>query len=179
MAEDYLGAVKLFGGTFAPVGWAMCAGQTLPISQNTALYSLLGTTFGGDGVSTFQLPNLQSRLPIGQGAGAGLTPRIMGEMAGVESVTLTTATVPQHTHTFNASTTATNTNKAGPTVLLGALQAADGTFYAAPNEAGFAAESLNAQSVVPAGGSQPHNNIQPCLGVTYIIALEGIYPSRS
>jgi microcystin-dependent protein len=179
MAQEYLGAVKLFAGNFAINGYALCNGQLLSIQQNTALFSLLGTTYGGNGVQTFALPNLQSRVPIGQGNGAGLTPRVIGESAGAENVTLTTSTVPTHQHSFNASQGPTTTLTAGPTVLTGTLQASDGEFYAAPGQPGFTAVSLNATAVNTAGNNLAHNNIQPTLAITYLIALVGIFPSRN
>jgi microcystin-dependent protein len=178
MATEYLGAVKIFAGNFAITGFALCAGQTMGISQNTALFSLLGTSFGGNGVSTFMLPDLRSRLPIGQGTGQGLTPRVIGEFAGQENVTLLTATTPPHNHMFNASTSFGNTNAPGPTVLAGTTASTDGAFYADPTQSGFTAEVMNAQAVSQQGGSLPHNNIQPSMGINYQIALVGLFPSR-
>ena len=179
MVEEYLGAVKLFAGNFAIRGYAFCVGQTMSIQQNTALFSILGTTYGGNGVQNFQLPDLRSRLPIGQGNGQGLTPRVLGEIGGSENVTLTSNTVPPHNHIFNASTTSTTTGTAGPAVMPGALKVADGTFYTATGQAGLSLVALNAGAVPPQGGSQPHNNIQPSMGINYIIALQGIFPSRN
>jgi len=142
------------------------------------LFSLLGTTFGGNGVSNFQLPNLQSQLPIGWGNGQGLTPRVIGETGGVDNVSLLPTNVPTHNHVFNASTTAVSTPTAGPTVVLGALGSADGKFYAPNTAPGFSVTPLGATAVSVAGGSLPHNNVQPCLGINYIIALTGVFPSR-
>jgi|SRR5580658_1043328 microcystin-dependent protein len=191
MVEEYLGAVKVFAGNYAIKGYAFCQGQLLPINQYTALFSLLGTTYGGNGVNNFQLPNLQSVLPLGWGNGSGLTPRVMGETGGVENVTLLSSSVPSHAHTFNASSTPTSTPTAGPTVLLGALQnsppppppppppvLADGTFYAVSGT--FSRfESFAAAAVGTIGGNLPHNNIQPSMGINYIICMSGIFPSRS
>jgi|ERR1700735_3546535 len=179
MVEEYLGAVKIFAGNYAIQNYAMCAGQTMSISQNNALFSLLGTTYGGNGIATFMLPNLQSALPLGWGNGQGLTTRVIGETGGVDNVTLLSAAVPSHTHVFNASTNPTTTNSAGPTVLLGALQPSDDAFYLTPSSTvtpDFA--SLSTAAVSAVGGSQPHNNIQPSMGINYIICLAGIFPSR-
>jgi microcystin-dependent protein len=181
MVEEYLGAVKIFAGNYAIQNYAMCQGQTMSIAQNNALFSLLGTTYGGNGFATFMLPNLQSVLPLGWGNGAGLTPRVIGETGGVENVTLLSNAVPPHAHVFNASTNATTPNPVGPAVLLGALNAAtDGGFYVTPSSSvipDFAPFSTAAVSSV--GGSQPHNNIQPSRGINYIICLAGLFPSRS
>src|SRR5258707_448 len=143
----------MFGGNFAPNGWALCAGQLLPIDQNTALFSLLGTTYGGDGVQTFALPNLQSRFPVHQGQGPGLTNRVIGELAGVENVTLISSQMPQHTHVPNCNTS--TGNQASPqnnfwAATAGAVKVDSSN---APNT------TLNAQAVGLAGGNQPHNNI--------------------
>jgi microcystin-dependent protein len=179
MVQEYLGAVKLFAGNFAISGYAFCAGQTMSIQQNTALFSILGTTYGGNGVQSFLLPDLRSRLPIGWGNGQGLTPRVIGENGGVENVSLTTATVPPHNHLFNASTTTTTTGTAGSTVIPGNLKTADGDFYTAPGQPGLALATLSPSAVTPQGGSLPHNNIQPSMGINYVIALQGIFPSRN
>ena len=182
MAQEYLGAIKLFAGNYAINGYAFAHGQLLAINQSTALFSLLGTTYGGNGVSTFQLPNLQSVLPIGQGNGSGLTPRVLGETGGVENVTLLNANVPTHTHGFTAAgaINLTSTNAAGPTVLLGPVGASSrDTFYAEPTAQGFQTQLLNQGAISQAGGNLPHNNIQPSMGINYIIALNGIFPSRN
>jgi len=176
MVTEYLGAVKVFAGNFAPKGYAMTWGQLLSIQQNTALFSLLGTTFGGNGVSNFQLPDLRSRVPIGWGNGQGLTPRVMGELGGTENVSLLTSNVPPHNHVFNASTTAASGHVAGPTVLLGALAA--GTEFYATQGTGTTAVPINNSAVSFQGGNLPHNNVQPSMALTYIIALSGVFPSR-
>jgi microcystin-dependent protein len=181
MAQEYLGAIKLFAGNYAIVGYALAQGQLLAINQSTALFALLGTTYGGNGVSTFQLPNLQSRLPIGQGNGAGLTPRVMGEIGGLDNVTLQAANTPSHGHVFNGAGTInkTSTDTAGPTVLLGPVGAASrDTFYAPATASGLTPQLLNPLAVGSVGGNLPHNNIQPSMGINYIIALQGIFPSR-
>jgi microcystin-dependent protein len=180
MVEEYLGAVKIFAGDYAILNYAMCQGQTMSIAQNNALFALLGTTYGGNGISTFMLPNLQSALPLGWGNGQGLTPRVIGETGGVENVTVLSNAVPSHTHLFNASSNPTTTNSAGPTVLLGTLNAAtDGGFYVTPSQTVIPdLVSLNTTAVSSVGGNQPHNNIQPSMGINYIICLAGIFPSR-
>ena len=177
MAIDYVGAIKIFAGNFAPRGYALAQGQTMSIQQNAALFSLLGTYYGGNGVSNFQLPDLRSRLPIGQGQGNGLSPRAIGEIGGVENVSLLSANVPQHNHVFNASTTPATTNVAGSTVLLGAA-AGTATFYLPASAPSAAVVPLNNQAIAAAGGSLPHNNIQPSMGINYIIALNGVFPPR-
>lgn len=182
MAADYLGAIKLFAGNYAIFGYALAQGQILPLSQYQALFALLGTTYGGNGTSNFQLPNLQSSLPIGQGNGQGLTPRVIGETGGVENVTLQSTTVPPHSHVFNAASAVNGSSGsvAGATVLLGPVDAGtQGAFYAPAGAPGFAAAVLNQGAIGPAGGNQPHNNIQPSMGITYIIAMSGIFPSRN
>ncbi|HLY64689.1 MAG TPA: tail fiber protein [Chloroflexota bacterium] len=179
MVEEYLGAVKLFAGNFAIRGYAFCAGQLLSIQQNTALFSILGTTYGGNGVNNFQLPDLRGRLPIGQGNGQGLSPRVIGEVGGVENVSLLSNNVPPHNHLFNASTTPTTTGTASPTVTPGGLKTADGTFYTAPGQTNLNLVALNPGAVKAQGGNLPHNNIQPSMGINYIIALNGVFPSRN
>jgi microcystin-dependent protein len=151
----------------------------LSIQQNSALFAILGTTYGGNGTTTFQLPDLRSRLPIGQGNGQGLSPRVLGEVGGVENVGLLSSNVPAHNHLFNASTTPTTTGTAGPTVQPGSLKSADGTFYTATGQTNLNLVALNQGAVTPQGGNLPHNNIQPSMGINYIIALQGVFPSRN
>jgi microcystin-dependent protein len=182
MAQEYLGAIKLFAGNYAILGYAFTQGQTLAINQSTALFALLGTTYGGNGVSTFQLPNLQSRLPIGLGNGAGLTPRVIGELGGSDNVTLLAPNTPSHGHVFSGASLVnqTSTNTAGPTVLLGPVGAGSkDTFYVPATASGFTPQLLNPLAVGSVGGNLPHNNNQPSMGINYIIALQGIFPSRS
>ena len=176
---EYIGAVKIFAGNYAISGYAFCAGQLLSIQQNQALFALLGTTFGGNGVSNFQLPDLRSRLPIGQGQGPGLTPRTIGEVGGVENVTLLGNNVPSHGHTLNATLNTGTTNVPGPALIAGNLASTDMGFYVHPSQAGYTPETLNVGTLPTAGGNLPHNNIQPSMGINYIIALQGIFPSRS
>lgn len=165
----HLGEIRMFGGYFAPLGWAFCQGQLLPISQYDAVFSVLGTTYGGDGQTTFALPDLRSRLPIGQGAGPGLTPRVLGQQMGTESVTLTPNQMPGHTHALRASS-----RPAGSAGAVGGVPAALPSDLAWSSA--VASEPMAATS--PAGSNQPHENRQPYLGVNYIICLEGIYPSQ-
>ena len=176
MAEPFLGEIRMFAGNFTPRGWALCNGQILPISQNTALFSLLGTTYGGNGVTTFALPDLQSRLPMHWGQGPGLSQRVIGETAGTESVTLINSQMPIHTHTANAASAA------------GDQPSPSGNVWAVPSDSqgntlnAFAATPnaiLAPQAIGNSGGSQPVPIMPPFLCVTYIIALEGIFPSRN
>lgn len=167
MAQPYIGEIRMFAGNFAPAGWMLCQGQLLPISENETLFALIGTTYGGDGQSTFALPDLQSRVPIHMGGGMALA-----QTGGVESVTLTTAQIAAHDHTFNASTaTAGGINPAGnvvgqsDSVLLFRAQAGN--------------TPLQPSAIAPAGGSQPHDNMQPFLCLNFIISLFGIFPSQT
>ena len=169
MAQPYVGEIRMFAGNFNPSGWAFCNGALLPISENETLFQLIGTTYGGDGQSTFALPDLQSRVPIHMGTFSGTT-FIIGEKAGVESVTLSTQQLPSHNHAFIASK-----DQAGittpPNNVLG--QIPGGNVYIQET----ADTALNAGSIGPAGGSQPHDNMQPFLCISYIISLFGIFPS--
>lgn len=173
MSDQYLGEIRMFAGNFAPYGWALCNGQTLSISQNTALFSLIGTYYGGDGVTTFALPNLQSRAPIHQGQGVGLSPYVVGQNGGFESVTLGTGQIPQHNHLV-----ATNNgpgNNIHPANAILASTTSDKPYTSAASDG----STLNTNAVSFTGSSQPHANIQPYLCITFIIALQGIYPSRN
>ena len=167
MSEPFIGEIILFAGNFAPRGWALCNGQILAISQNTALFSILGTTYGGNGQTTFALPDLRGRVPVHPGQGPGLSPYDLGQAGGTETVTLNVAEMPQHTHPQPATNGEQTTNRPN-----GALPARGGV-YAQTSDG----STLTPPS--PVGGSQPHNNIQPYLGLNYIIALEGIFPSRN
>jgi microcystin-dependent protein len=176
MSVPFLGEIRLFGCNFAPRGWQVCDGRLMAIAENDALYALLGTTYGGDGVTTFGLPDLRGRLPLGQGQGAGLTPRIIGELSGVESVTLTTQQIPSHNHAVIANASAATTGTVGTGVIPGAV--AGQTNYAT-SLVGATPFTASAQSVGIAGGSQPHDNCMPSLVLNYCIAVEGIFPSRN
>lgn len=173
MSEPFLAEIRIFAGNFAPRGWAFCNGQLLPIAQNTALFSLIGTTYGGDGRTTTQLPDLQGRAPMHPGRGPGLTSRRLGQKGGVETVTLSEAQMPAHTHTVRASAEdgGDNTPVDGVTSNTEANQRIHGD---ANNLVAMASNALNS-----AGGSLAHNNLQPFLTMNFIIALVGLYPSRS
>jgi len=171
VADPYIGEIRMFGGNFAPVGWAFCEGQTLPISENDALFTLIGTTYGGDGQETFNLPDLQSRIPIHQGTGPGLSSHVIGEAAGVESVTLTTQQIPVHNHAFIAST-ATGTQNTPVNNMV--ASSASNRF-----RPGIPADPFPPTLIQPAGGSQPHENLMPYICINYIISLFGIFPSQT
>ncbi len=165
MAQPYVGEVRIFAGNFAPAGWMFCEGQLLPISENETLFNLIGTTYGGDGQSTFGLPDLRGRLPIHQGNGF-----VLAETGGAEEITLTVNQIPSHSHPFLASSDTTSTpNVSGN--IVGAPLTATPFFAAAPNL------GLAPQSIVAVGGSQPHTNFQPYLCLNFIISLFGIFPS--
>ncbi|MBS0516963.1 MAG: phage tail protein [Proteobacteria bacterium] len=173
MADPFIGEIRLFAGNFAPVGWAYCNGSLQSIAAYEALFTLIGTTYGGDGVSTFALPDLRSRVPIHQGQGLGLGNYVIGQMAGVESVTLTTNQYPAHTHAMLASSDAGSVAGPGNDVLAGSTTIKAYT-DSSPNV------GLNAAALPPAAGSsQPHNNWQPSLCVSFIISLFGIFPSQN
>jgi microcystin-dependent protein len=181
MATPYLGQISMFAGNFAPRNYSFCNGQQLAIQQYTALFSLLGTTYGGNGVSTFNLPNLISRLPVGQGTGTGLSNYQLGQVGGTDPVTITTQTMPLHTHTLNATTTQASTTAIGNTVLPGKpTTPSDVYFYAFPvaGQPALTMVALAGGVVGNAGGNQPHTNLMPSLCITFIIAMQGVYPSR-
>jgi microcystin-dependent protein len=174
MSSPFVAEIRMFAGNFAPTGWASCDGQLLPISQNTALFSLLGTYYGGDGKSTFALPNLSGSSPMQAGAGSGLSDRFLGEVGGVENVTLIITEIPVHTHLLEAYTDdLADLNEVSPNVILG--KGSGITPYSPPANAN-ALMSPNAISI--AGGSLPHNNMMPFLAVYFIIALQGVFPPR-
>ena len=170
MAQPYIGEIRMFGGNFAPAGWVFCDGSLLAISENEALFQLIGTTYGGDGQENFAVPNLSGRVPVHQGQGPGLTNRTIGEVAGVPSVTLTTQQLAGHSHPLQASLNVGSSSNPGGQVL------ATGTnvllFRAiAPNT------PMAANVIGPTGGSQPHENMQPYSVISFCIALQGIFPS--
>lgn len=165
MAQPYVGEIRMFAGNFAPAGWMFCEGQLLPISENETLFQLIGTTYGGDGQSTFALPDLRGRIPIHQGNGF-----ILAETGGVEEVTLTASQIPAHSHPLVASTTAANSRNPLPNATLGV---ASGDVYISTLDA----VALSPQTIAATGGSQPHTNFQPYLCVDFIISLYGIFPS--
>jgi microcystin-dependent protein len=175
MADQFVGEIRIFGGNFAPLGWALCDGQILPISQNTALFSLLGTQFGGNGTSNFALPNLQGSVPVAQGNGAGLSQRAMGETGGQQGVTLSQATMARHNHQMSAVVTPGSNVIPDPTMALAEPPAVAPVYQTSLGSPA----TLNAGAVTPSGGGQPHNNLQPFLVLNFIIALQGLFPARS
>jgi len=181
MSNPFLAEIRMFTGNFAPTGWAQCNGQLIPISQNTALFSLLGTTYGGDGKSNFALPNLQGCAPMHPGQGPGLSLHDLGETGGEQTVTLLQTEIPVHSHAPGCVTSAAgDQNSPGPTTVWG-LTAGASRQQAPANYAtqGTPAVQMNASAIGPAGGSLPHNNMSPFLAVTFIIALQGVFPARS
>jgi microcystin-dependent protein len=185
MSQPYLGEIEIFSFGFAPKYWAQCNGQLMAIQQNQALFALLGTTFGGDGHRTFALPDLRGRIPIGQGHGAGLTPRVIGETAGETQHTLLSFETPSHVHSLNANanpTAGSNTSVPGPTVVLATTAGVDKHNQPLTINL-YAADSAPNQAMAPAAigpvGGMPHNNIMPNLAVNFCIALVGIFPSRN
>jgi len=173
MSSPFVAEIRMFAGNFAPVGWALCDGQLLPISQNTALFSLLGTFYGGDGKSTFALPDFQGNCPIGQGQGPGLSDRILGELSGIQNVTLLQSETPAHTHSVQAYDDDLATSFVpGPDVVIGKAKGGPIPFRANSN----AQMNFNALSI--SGGNLPHNNMMPYLCVLFIIALQGVFPPR-
>jgi microcystin-dependent protein len=174
MSEPFVAEIKMFAGNFAPVGYALCQGQLMPIQQNTALFSLIGTFYGGNGTSTFGLPDLRGRYPMNQGQGPGLTDRVIGENAGEENVALLTQEMAAHTHLPQAS------SQAGSQATLGTWSSSVGGRTPAPLYSSSVPNTqMNNSIISPAGGNLPHNNLQPYLVVTFIIALNGIFPSRN
>ncbi|MBL0141434.1 MAG: phage tail protein [Betaproteobacteria bacterium] len=170
MSQPYIGEIRLFAGNFAPVGWSFCEGQTLAIAENDVLFNLIGTTYGGDGQVTFNLPDLRGRIPLHMGTGAGLSTRTIGELSGTESVTLSVVQMPTHNHQALASTG------------LGHLSEPEGAVPAAHRDFPVydaAATTTMGAAVQVAGGSQPHENMPPYLCVSFIISLYGVYPSTN
>ena len=174
MADPFVAEIRIFGFNFAPRGWAFCNGQILPISQNTALFSLLGTSYGGDGRTTFALPNLQGNAPMFWGQGPGLSLHDLGETGGLASLTLLESQIPAHSHTPMVQTTvATKSIPTGNTLS----RVSGATPYLPP--AGAPLVAMAPEAVAPAGGSQPHNNMMPYLTLNFCIALQGVYPPRT
>jgi len=172
MGSPYVGEIRLFAGNFAPLNWAFCNGQLMSIAENSVLFNLIGTTYGGDGISTFALPNLQCRVPIHMGTLAGGSTYVEGQLGGVETVTLTTGQMPAHNHVPSCSSS--TTGSAAPTT---------GSYWASPTGTKQyttnAPNATMANSMTLAGGNQPHDNMQPFLAVSFIISLFGIYPSQN
>ena len=172
MSTPFVGEVRLFAGNFAPAGWAFCDGSLYPISENETLFALIGTTYGGDGQVTFAMPDLRGRVPVHQGTGPGLSTRTIGERGGTETVTLTVAQMPAHTHALRASSAAATGSAPGGAVL--AATGAVNSYGSGTPTTPMAAGALAAQ-----GGGQPHENMAPFLTVSYIISLYGIFPQQN
>ncbi len=171
MAQPYIGEIRMFAGNFAPAGWAFCNGQLLAISENDTLFTLIGTTYGGDGQSTFALPDMQSRIPVHHGSGNTGLSLILAETGGAENITLTVQQIPAHTHPMIASS---GTGSSGFPQNNFLAKSTSGTPYNSnPNQA------MNPVSITPTGGSQPHENMQPYLCISFIISLFGIFPSQT
>jgi microcystin-dependent protein len=173
MADPFVAEIRIFPFNFAPKGWAFCNGQLLPLSQNTALFSLLGTTYGGNGKSNFALPDMQGNAPMHPGQGPGLSLHDLGEMSGSETVTLLESEIPSHSHAWNASNQ--DGTDQSPVNELFAGGVGGVSTYAAPS----AVQAFNLQTLTPAGSSMPHNNMQPYLTLNFNIALQGVFPPRT
>ena len=173
MADPFVAEIRIFPFNFVPRGWAWCDGQLLPLSQNTALFSLLGTTYGGNGKSNFALPDLQGRTPMHPGQGPGLSLHDLGETGGSETVTLLESEIPSHTHAIRVATDPANVQIPGPTLVLTRATA----FAYSTTTTGV--QAMAGQMLAPAGGDQPHNNLQPYLTFYFCIALQGVFPPRS
>jgi microcystin-dependent protein len=169
-AEPFIGEIQMFGGNFAPRGWAFCEGQLLPISQNDALFALVGTTYGGDGQATFALPDLRGRMPIHEGQGPGLSPYVIGQFSGTEAVVLSSNAMPAHNHAPASGASSESASPGG-----GVWGPWSGRQYSD----GPASGSPNSSAVQAAGNGLPHENMPPFLAIRFIIALEGVFPSRN
>ncbi len=172
--ENYIGEIRIFAGNYAPEGWLFCNGQLLPVSQNQVLFALIGTTYGGDGVNTFALPDLRGRVPVGVGQGPGLTQRQLAQSGGTETVALAEANLPVHNHGLTVNTTAAAVTTPVSTSLLSAPT--NGGFY--QTDASATVQPLSANACQPAGGSQGHPNIMPSFCLSFIIAVTGLYPTQ-
>ena len=173
MSDPFVAEIRMFAGNFAPKGWATCDGQLLPISQNTALFSLLGTFYGGDGKSTFALPNLEGSTPVGQGQGAGLSEYFLGQSSGSDTITLLSSEMPLHNHTVQGNFNLGDLFTPSPTVCL--ANSDPGSAYST-KQANLV--QMDFRSITVAGGSLPHQNMMPFLVVTFIIAMQGVFPPR-
>jgi len=172
--DPFVAEIRIFPFNFAPKGWAFCDGQLLPLSQNTALFSLLGTTYGGNGKSNFALPDMQGNAPMHPGQGPGLSLHDLGEVGGSQTVSLLESEIPSHPHALQAATTAANSKSPGGNVLA---RSGNGNVYLAP--AGAPLVGMSPQILAPAGGDQPHNNMMPYFTLNFCIALQGVFPPRS
>jgi microcystin-dependent protein len=176
MSNPFVAEIRIFAGNFAPTGWALCDGQLMPISQNTALFSLLGTTYGGDGKSNFALPNLQGSAPMQAGQGPGLSLRDLGETGGEQTVTLLQTEMPAHSHGALGSTGSTSASPVGNAWASGAKLGGGNTYTPSVPSNNV---QMNPSALSIAGGNLPHNNLPPFVGLTFIIALQGVFPARS
>jgi microcystin-dependent protein len=174
MSEPFIGEIIMFGGNFAPRGWALCDGQLLDINQNQALFSILGTTYGGDGRTTFGLPDLRGRVPMHPGSGPGLTTRRLGEKSGAENVTLTTSQIPSHSHQGRVHSGTANSRSPVNNALSGEAGGVTAVFTSENPDS-----DMKSNAIANAGGGQSHTNIQPYQCVNFIIALVGVFPSRN
>lgn len=179
MSDAYIGEIRIFGFNFAPKSWATCSGQIVSIAQNTALFSILGTTYGGNGQTTFALPDLRGRAPIHWGTGVGLANVALGQVGGEENHLLTTQEMPMHNHTFAATTAAATKKPVNLGVFADDVDTQAVNYFAAFNAPNSSYVNLNPLSMPPAGGSQPHNNMQPYLVLNICICMFGIFPSRN
>ncbi|HEX8212009.1 MAG TPA: tail fiber protein [Longimicrobium sp.] len=172
MADPFVAEIRIFPFTFPPKGWAWCNGQLLPLSQNTALFSLLGTVYGGDGKSTFALPDLQGSAPMHPGQGSGLSPHSLGEMSGSQTITLLESEIPAHSHALMAQSNLANSKLPANTSIA---RPVGGLSFATPPGTTV---SMDPNTIAPAGGDQPHNNMMPYLTLNFNIAMQGVFPPR-
>jgi microcystin-dependent protein len=180
MSSPFVAEIRIFGFNFAPTGWAQCNGQLLPISQNTALFSLLGTYYGGDGKSTFALPNFEGNVPLNQGQGPGLTDRVLGETSGSASITLLSSEMPIHNHNFvGATENATTVTSSGNQLANGFTGNLQGNVQAKMYSTANSNAQMNVNAIGITGSSLPHNNMMPFITLNFCIALQGIFPPRS
>lgn len=170
MSTPFIGEIRIFAGNFAPSGWALCHGQLLPIAENDTLFALIGTTYGGNGETSFGLPDMRGRIPVHQGAGPGLSPRVLGQRGGSERVTLGLAQIPAHSHTLVASSVPSRSTAGSNGLLAPATVPIYGT--------GTPTTAMAPQALASAGGGQPHENMAPYLAINFIIALFGIFPNE-
>jgi microcystin-dependent protein len=173
MAQPYVGEIRMFAGNFAPLGWNFCDGTMLSIGENTTLHQLIGTTYGGDGQTTFQLPDLRGRVPLHMGQGTGLNNYIIGQSGGLNEVTLSVGQLPSHSHNMNASGAIANASSPTNAILAASSQAT--VFYGVAPDG----DAMHQSTIGSAGGSQPHSNLQPYVCISFIIALQGLFPSQS
>ena len=179
MSDQFVAEIRIFPFNFAPTGWAFCNGQLMPISQNTALFALLGTTYGGDGKSTFALPGLQGSVPMQPGQGQGLSLRTLGQIGGAETITLLQSEIPVHNHALTATTAVANTDQPNGAMLARGQFSFQGNSGAVPMYFNGAPDTQMApQAIAPTGGSLPHSNMQPYLTLNFCIALQGEFPQR-